>query len=481
MTLSFAASVERWGVFEASFTARADGNPFDVPVRAVFAHPCRTVSVDGFYDGDDTYRVRFMPEFPGDYTVTVTSPLLTEPLTGTFTVTAPAAGNHGPVRVANGYHFAYEDGTPYRPIGTTCYVWQLQSEALQETTLRTLADSAFNKIRFCVFPKHYDYNLKEPAFYPFEGSREAGWDFSRPNPVYFRHLERRIADLMKLGIEADLIMLHPYDRWGFSDMGAENDDRYFRYLIARVAAYRNVWWSLANEYDLLKKKTVADWERLAGIICEKDPVGHLRSIHNCIEFYDHTRPWITHCCLQRQSLHLSAELTAEMRERYRKPIIWDEICYEGNINWCWGNISGKELTRRFWEATIRGGYAGHGETFLGHDDILWWSHGGELYGECPERLKFLKKVLDGAPELSPKKGVNFDEYYGSSEDGSYRLYYFSWFRPSFRDFDFGDEKWDVTVLDTWEMTETALGVQTGKFRVPLPGREYTAILLKRVG
>ena len=36
------------------------------------------------------------------------------------------------------------------------------------------------------------------------------------------------------GIEADLILFHPYDRWGYSNMGAENDDRYLRYVVARL-------------------------------------------------------------------------------------------------------------------------------------------------------------------------------------------------------------------------------------------------------
>ena len=29
---------------------------------------------------------------------------------------------------------------------------------------------------------------------------------------------------MDLGIEADIILLHPYDRWGFSKMGTENEN-----------------------------------------------------------------------------------------------------------------------------------------------------------------------------------------------------------------------------------------------------------------
>ena len=58
-------------------------------------------------------------------------------------VTKPKKGAHGPVRVANTYHMAYEDGTPYYSIGTTCYVWELQSDELIEQTFDTLKNSAF--------------------------------------------------------------------------------------------------------------------------------------------------------------------------------------------------------------------------------------------------------------------------------------------------------------------------------------------------
>jgi hypothetical protein len=51
-----------------------------------------------------------------------------------------------------------------------------------------------------------------------------------PGPIqlFFSHLEHRIADLRALGIEADLILFHPYDRWGYATMPAEADDRYLR-------------------------------------------------------------------------------------------------------------------------------------------------------------------------------------------------------------------------------------------------------------
>ena len=62
-----------------------------------------------------------------------------------------------------------------------------------------------------------------------------------------------------MGIQADVILFHPYDSWGFCEMGKEMNEIYVRYMIARLSAYRNVWWSLANEWDVPKIKETIDW------------------------------------------------------------------------------------------------------------------------------------------------------------------------------------------------------------------------------
>ena len=499
--LCYFMQVEKWGLQEVICPGNDMGNPFvDFRIQGIFKSKNQTVIVDGFYDGNGLYKVRFMPSFEEEYTFEISGSFSDKKYSGSFSVLPPTPNNHGSVRVANMYHFAYEDGTPYYSIGTTCYAWTHQPYPLQKKTLETLKNSAFNKIRFCVFPKHYDYNLYEPITYPYQGkpcdsfvlntenfmeyngsAPGNEWDFSRFNPQHFQLLEQRIRDLMNLGIQADLIIMHPYDRWGFSEMNAEQDDLYWNYVIARFSAFRNVWWSLANEYDLMAKKKTADWERYAAIICEKDPYNHLRSIHNCRPFYDYSRPWITHCSIQRQDVYKSAEYVDEWRERYKKPVVLDEIAYEGNIQHGWGNISGRELVRRFWEATCRGGYAGHGETYMNEDNCLWWSHGGVLHGESPERFNFLQKILEQTPGmgLQPIR-ASWDEVAAEGGPGYY-LYYYGFGRPSFRQYYFDDiNEYKVELIDTWDMKIEEKGVFKDKFKIDMPGKEYMAVRIRRV-
>ncbi|NLW12463.1 MAG: DUF5605 domain-containing protein, partial [Clostridiaceae bacterium] len=199
-------------------------------------------------------------------------------------------------------------------------------------------------------------------------------------------------------------------------------------------------------------------------------------------------PWITHCSIQRQDFYKTAEFTDYWRAKYRKPIVLDEIVYEGNIQHGWGNISGKELVRRFWEAMCRGGYAGHGETFYNDDNILWWSHGGVLHGESAERFAFMKQFMDDVPGygLKPLK-MSWDEVV-AVEDGTnftgkydYYLFYYGFCRPSFRFFELDQNSvFEAEVIDTWNMTIENMGRFQGRFKIELPGREYIAVRLRRV-
>jgi Domain of unknown function (DUF5060)/Protein of unknown function (DUF4038)/Domain of unknown function (DUF5605) len=475
-------AVEQWDVFEISLKGPDNGNPFtEVEFAADFRQGGRTVSVPGFYDGGGVYRVRFMPETTGGWRYQTRSnrPAL-DGKTGAFTATAPSAKNHGPVQVRDTFHFAYADGSPFWEIGTTCYAWIHQTPELEKQTLKTLATAPFNKLRMCVFPKWFVYNHTEPRLYPFEGTPPKQWDFKRFNPAFFQHLEKQVAALGKLGIEADVILFHPYDgqgvpdaHWGFDRMGAENDDRYLRYVVARLAAYRNVWWSLANEFDAVQSKTPADWERLGKLAASSDPYGHLRSIHNMRAPYDASQPWVTHVSLQRHDMTLGVSLL----KKYNKPVIYDECQYEGDIKESWGKLTAEQMVQRFWLTAVEGLYCGHGETYRDPQDLIWWAKGGVLHGRSPARIAFLKKVMEAAPvAAAPLKQENV---WGI--EGEYYLAYYSEAPTAPQTIALaGSTSFKAEILDTWDMTITPIpGVFAGHAEIPLPSKPYLAIRLTR--
>jgi hypothetical protein len=484
------ATVEQWDIFEQTFTGPREGNPFlDVWTRAVFRKGYRDIGVDGFYDGNGVYKMRFMPDEPGTWTFQTDSniPEL-KGRKGSLQCIPAKPGNHGPVRVRDSYHFGYADGTAYFPFGTTCYAWVHQTEDLQRQTLNSLRSGPFNKIRMCLFPKWYQYNHGVPPRFPFPRVGDSN-DYTHFVPEFFQHIEDRIQDLRALNIEADLILFHPYDHWSFQEMPADVNDRYLKYVIARFAAYRNVWWSLANEFDLMRKKSNADWDRYVSIVTETDPYAHLRSIHYSRAPYDYSRTWCTHAGVQDYAF----DKAAQWRVDWRKPVIFDECMYEGNINSRWGNLSGEEMTRRFWLCTVAGVYGGHGETYVDENEIendkaiLWWSHGGTLKGSSPTRIGFLRKLLEdiGAQD-GGHIGLEAIEpvYYLAAKRSSNQaiLWYFDFHEPSYYDFPLPEgARFKAEWIDPWQMTVKAVeGVFTGKSRVKLPGKPYQAIIFRKV-
>ncbi|MFC4006147.1 DUF5060 domain-containing protein [Nonomuraea purpurea] len=462
--MTFPTVVERWDVHEITLAGPADGNPFaDVRLSARYQYRNRLVEAEGFYDGDGVYRVRFMPDAAGPWRFTTVSNVTElDGHTGGFEVTPASDGNHGPVR-AVGTGFAYADGTPYLPFGTTCYHWTHDmDEDRERRTLRTLAASPFNKLRMCVLPT----GQMAPPQVPFAGRDPDGLDKTRFNPAFFRHLEARIRDLRDLGVEADVILFHPYDGGlrGIQDMGRETDHAYLRHVIARLAAYRNVWWSAANEYDFNRAKTVPDWDDILRTIQRLDPYEHLRSIHNgtrmyeVASLYDNNKPWITHQSIQ----HWDATLTDEWLRVCPKPVVIDEISYEGNIGKRWGNVTGAELVDRFWEGMTRGGFVGHGESLAGFQERAWIGNGGALFGESPARIAFLRKIME------ERRDGTLLRYLGRRQPAQVTV-----------DLPPGDG-YAAELIDVWNMTVTPVeGVHRERVRVGLPRRPYLALRLTR--
>jgi hypothetical protein len=498
--------VNRWEVYEISLEGPASGNPFiEQRLQGIFTGKNESVVTEGFYDGAGVYKIRFMPSFSGRYSFILKGSFLDSTLSGRFVVNEAAEGNHGPVRTANTYHFSYEDGTAFNPVGTISNGWHVMFDGDIAESLKALKTSGFNKVRFSIFPHHDEYNLFDPQYFPYEGTpmsthvlskenvqeytaskKGNHFDLSRFNTEYFRHLETCITELGKAGIEADLVLFHPYDRWGFASMSDKENDMYLSYVTNRLASYHNIWWSLADGWDVDQNKNLKDWEHYADLLVRRDPYHHLRSIHNSRKVYDSSRPWLTHASIHVDDLYKCAEYTDHYRIRFHKPIIMDDLGSEGNLPSGWNSLSPEELTRRFWETAMRGGYPGHSETYLDDPERIWSEHGVKLRGESWKRAVFLKQILDEVPGngLAPMEADDCaacapEAEYAQAVKSQY-LYYFSFLRPAYRCFYIDDATdYVAEIIDTYAMKIKRFGIFHGSFKVELPCKPYLAVRLRK--
>ncbi|MHC9537110.1 apiosidase-like domain-containing protein [Dellaglioa sp. BT-FLS60] len=467
--------------------------------------------VKGFYKGSGTYSIRFWAPESGNWKYK-TKGIIEE--SGTFFYSVPE-DSHGMVTAVD-THFQYTDGTYFYPFGTTVYALVHQKKELIDETLSVLSTSGFNKLRFCVFPKDYEYNHNEPELFPFENT-DGNWNFDKPCYAYWDALEDNIVALEKMGIESDLILFHPYDRWGFSKISKKNAIKYLDYVVRRLGAYPSLWWSIANEYDLMEY-TEEEWQTFIDFVAINDPFGHLLSIHNGVKYWNYADNNITHCSLQIKDV----DLTEQIGLKYKKPVMIDECCYEGNLRFEWGNISAFEMVNRFWKVIAQGGYCTHGETYASPDEILWWSKGGQLKGESAERIKFLRDIVEDFPNpLSPlnvQDEITKDKYdyykmnavpsdasdflkvivnapweeavqvlnssrvFHAHDEKNIFLFYYARHCQNKDELHLPtDQYYDIEVIDSWNMTkEVVLRHVTGIVNVPLPGKEGIAVIANSI-
>ena len=493
-------------MFELCYhAAPPQGSYIDIKLFARFSIGDETKTVKGFYDGNGIYKIRFLPQTPGKYSWQVFG--IIQDSGEDF---CEDRSEQGVIR-AVGTHFEDANGNVFRPFGTTVYALPHQKLPLISQTIQTLQRAPFNKVRYCIFPKYYDYNRDEPELFPFEREGDR-WNVHRPCIAFWQRLESVILQLADSRIQSDLIMFHAYDKWGFSGLTMQENFVYLDYVLRRFSAFPFVWWSLANEFDLLFARTLQDWYALERFIFDNDVFGHLLSVHNCFSFYDHHREAISHCSVQSGQI----ESAAKFIQDYAKPVIFDECGYEGNIAQDWGNMSGFALVNSFWTVIAQGAYCTHGETFVSDDEILWWSKGGVFKGESVPRLAFLKGIVDGFPSYilpwhaDPLEGIDPEQrklimdtpfrkliremperqqescfvrdakFMGRCGDDVFLQYLgrhccaeLEWRLPE-------DKRYEIHVVDVWEMTDKiACRNICGKVTIPLPGKEGIAVIAYR--
>ncbi|HMJ91642.1 MAG TPA: DUF4038 domain-containing protein, partial [Candidatus Acidoferrum sp.] len=287
-------SVPRWEMHEFSTKGKTHvANPFrDAALVGEFISPSRKTNViDGFYDGDDTWRLRFAPSEEGEWSYLLRGEGVEILQQGKLRCSAPRG--HGFIRVHpdNPYAFAHADGTPFFPMGDTCYGLFDDSPitpALREEYLKTRRTQRFNFVRMTT--GHSEARAATNTAYWAWGGTAQKPDLDRLNPEFFHRFDALMQQLRASGMNIELILLNFYRR-PFTDTNVWTPGRerlWLRHLLARYAAFDNVFlWTLANEYEThpdgryrLDFPGDVEWAKAtARFIKANDPYRHPVTVH----------------------------------------------------------------------------------------------------------------------------------------------------------------------------------------------------------
>ncbi|MBB3125487.1 hypothetical protein FHS19_000141 [Paenibacillus rhizosphaerae] len=387
------------------------------------------IPVDGFCDSDDgsLYRIRFMPSEAGAYSYEAVFTAGGQKYHTSGTFMAENRGRKGLLRVDPDFpfhfqwdntkeHFFYHGMTAYHMPG-------IQDDAEIRRSIDRLHACKVNRIRIAVnssrvrngmawFEPVYDSEDFTFLYGPWIAERPhdhtyPGWDVTRFDIAYWRKLERLLAYALSKDISVSLIMyLDAYrrgcDPFGPHHAGGLDEQRYYRYAAARLAAYSNITWDLTNEYRLIRPHA---WvERMGYFLKSCDPYHHLMTCHGHETFDFRLSGWADFAVYQCWDEHGGYAYMLRNRETQLAmgrsiPQVNEEYGYEDHYPSAWGEgkkapaRSADRLRRIAWEIAMAGGYQTSGE-YAGNGLGGWLNGRGDESMLLPKTLEPLVRFFE---------------------------------------------------------------------------------------
>jgi len=371
-------------------------NPFtDVTVEGWFAADGgKRVNVDGFCDSLDgsVFRIRLMPTQTGrhDYSVTYRQGRYKATHSGSFH--AVDGGRKGIVRVdeQHPWHFVWE-GTKehYFYNGTTTYFLAGWDVDQIRRNLDRLARLKVNRVRAAIAGRVKDGRAWFENVYPTDRFRfllnpwvaerpdsveEPGFDVRCFNVEYWCKWDKLLRHARQRDIVVSVVFYvdgrRPgVDPFGKESAGGEDEQRYYRYSVARFAAFSNVMWDVTNEYRLFRDDAWA--EKMGAFIKKCDPYDHLTSVHGHGDFRFQKSAWADFAMYQRWDEGGGYAFMLDNRKKQAAtgriiPQVNEEYGYEDHYPTWGGNRkpparSADSRRRLAWGMYMAGGYQTTGE------------------------------------------------------------------------------------------------------------------------
>lgn len=368
-------------------TRAAAANPFtDAAVEGQFSRGNGApLQVDGFCDSADgsVYRIRFMPTQPGQHRYSVKYRQGTFARTHTGTFTARDAKRRGQLRVDPKYpeHFIWAGtGEHYFWNGTTTYyLMGWEDDAVIRQAIDRLAALKVNRLRVLVYGRNHDRPWGQPVkstadfklyLNPWPAARpddikNPGFDLTRFNVSFWQKYERMLRHARERDVIVSVIFFiggqvlpTPFAAY------SEDEQRFYRYGVARLAAFANLTWDLGNEHNFHREVPKwCDW--LGPLVKQWDPYDHLCAAHNVI-YRTRGATWNDLQLIQRwdggQNAFMLGERTKQAATGRVIPQVNEEYGYEDLWEKSPGQRAADTRRRCAWEIAMAGCYQTTGET-----------------------------------------------------------------------------------------------------------------------
>ena len=258
-------SVGKWKrhVISLSNTS-VSGNPFELEVDGTFTHSASgtQLTLPGYYDGSNTWKIGFMPTKTGTWTWT-TSSTDSDLDNRTGSLTCVSSGHPGMLKrdSANSRKWKYTDGPYVVPIILRGRISNA-SGSLSDFTVA--ADFIKNTVKgqMMDWPIFHDPNL------PFSG----GWQNHQFNLTFWSRLEQRMEVMTDRGLGYQA-MFYTDDALKPPWSAQSNTEKLvFRYSVARLCGFPGMWFNTGIDIREYRNGAWVDW--FAQEIQRLDPYDH---------------------------------------------------------------------------------------------------------------------------------------------------------------------------------------------------------------
>jgi len=275
--------IEKWGIFELPIIAEnVSGNHYkDISLQGVFQGPSETISIDGFWNGGNVWKIRMTPNEVGTWSYTLSGNHSAFNRSGSFQVVDSNKKGHIHTNPENPYTFMWDDGTPFLWKGETCWrgftaLFPFEGRFKEYIDMRH--SQGYNVVQSIVVSF-----INGDAFWANEGGtvfelKRTGKDYDNLNPKYFEWMDRRIEYMNSLDMVPVIFFTWAQEFIKFSD---DQFKRFCEYMVARFAAY-NVFWCISGEHSEAYVDfglTPEAWRQHGETIYNADPYKHLISLH----------------------------------------------------------------------------------------------------------------------------------------------------------------------------------------------------------